>query len=123
MREGVLQQLQRLEAIKMHMAEQKLAEQTRLCSDLDVRLQAACATLDVSSGTPLPAKTVPAGPLWTEHLAFLGMAWEVAHGMATPPLGLHAIMVGSVRTMLSDKAYALKLLCAWLVPQPLCVQC
>lgn len=50
MREGVLQQLQCLETAKMHMAEQKLAEQTRLCNDLDVRLQAACATLDVSAG-------------------------------------------------------------------------
>lgn len=60
-REGVLQQLQCLEAIKMHMAEQKLAEQARLCSDLDVRLQAACATLDVSAGMPLLAKTVPTG--------------------------------------------------------------
>lgn len=49
-REGLLQQLQCLEASKMHMAEQKLAEQTRLCNDLDVRLQAACATLDVSAG-------------------------------------------------------------------------
>lgn len=50
MREEVLQQLQGLESAKMHMAEQKLAEQARLCNDLDVRLQAACATLDVSAG-------------------------------------------------------------------------
>ena len=50
LREGVLQQLQSLEAAKMRMAEQKLAEQTRLCSDLDVRLQAACSSLDCAAG-------------------------------------------------------------------------
>lgn len=37
----------------MDMAEQKLAEQARLGSDLDVRLQAACASLDVSAGRAL----------------------------------------------------------------------
>ena len=49
-REDVSQQLQSMEAAKMHMAEQKLAEQTRLTADLDVRLQAACSTLDCSAG-------------------------------------------------------------------------
>lgn len=58
LRKGVLQCL---EATKMLMAEQKLAEQARLCRDLDVRLQAACATLDVSAGMPSHAKSVPAG--------------------------------------------------------------
>ena len=53
-REGVLQQLQSLEAAKMRLAEQKLAEQTRLCSDLDVRLQAACSSLDCSAGKASP---------------------------------------------------------------------
>lgn len=52
-REGVLQQLQCLEAAKMGMAEQKLAEQARLGNDLNVRLQAACAALDVSAGMAL----------------------------------------------------------------------
>ncbi|DBA79551.1 TPA: hypothetical protein ACH3X1_008250 [Trebouxia sp. C0004] len=50
-REDVMQQLQSLEAAKMHMAEQKLAEQTRLAADLDIRLQAACTTLDCSAGS------------------------------------------------------------------------
>ena len=45
-----MQQLQSMEAAKMQMAEQKLAEQTRLAADLDVRLQAACTTLDCSAG-------------------------------------------------------------------------
>lgn len=50
LQEDVVQQLQSLEAAKMQMAEQKLAEQTRLAADLDVRLQAACTTLDCSAG-------------------------------------------------------------------------
>ena len=50
LREDVLQQLHSVEAVKMQMAEQKLAEQTRLAADLDVRLQAACTTLDCSAG-------------------------------------------------------------------------
>lgn len=50
LREEVIQQQQALEAAKMRMAEQKLAEQTRLTADLDVRLQAACASLDCSEG-------------------------------------------------------------------------
>ena len=78
MREGVLQQLQCLEATKMHMAEQKLAEQARLCSDLDVRLQAACATLDVSAGMPLLANSVLAGQ-FDPITWFSGMAVELAH--------------------------------------------
>ena len=48
--EDVVQQLHSVEAVKMQMAEQKLAEQTRLAADLDVRLQAACCTLDCSAG-------------------------------------------------------------------------
>ena len=48
-----MQQLQELEACKMAMAEQKLAEQARLSADLDVRLQAACAPLDCSAGLSL----------------------------------------------------------------------
>lgn len=55
LQEEVLQQLQAIEAAKMQMAEQKLAEQTRLTADLDVRLQAACSTLDCSAGK-LPAE-------------------------------------------------------------------
>ncbi|KAA6426009.1 MAG: hypothetical protein FRX49_03861 [Trebouxia sp. A1-2] len=51
LQEDVVQQLQSLEAAKMQMAEQKLAEQTRLAADLDVRLQAACTTLDCSAGS------------------------------------------------------------------------
>ena len=50
LREDVLQQVQSVEAAKMQMAEQKLAEQTRLSADMDVRLQAACTTLDCSAG-------------------------------------------------------------------------
>ncbi len=50
LQEDVVQQLQSMEAAKMQMAEQKLAEQTRLAADLDVRLQAACTTLDCSAG-------------------------------------------------------------------------
>ncbi len=50
LREDVLQQLQSVDAVKMQMAEQKLAEQTRLSADLDLRLQAACSTLDCSAG-------------------------------------------------------------------------
>lgn len=64
MREGVLQQLQLLDSMKMTLSEQKLAEQARLCNDLDVRLQAACATLDVSAGMLLWASDgflTPAG--------------------------------------------------------------
>lgn len=50
LREDVLQQLQQIEARKMAMAEQKLAEQARLSADLDVRLQAASGPLDCSAG-------------------------------------------------------------------------
>ena len=50
LQEDVLQQVQSVAAAKMQMAEQKLAEQTRLSADMDVRLQAACATLDCSAG-------------------------------------------------------------------------
>lgn len=50
LREDVLQQMQQIEARKMAMAEQKLAEQARLAADLDVRLQAACGPLDCSAG-------------------------------------------------------------------------
>ncbi len=50
LQEDVVQQLQSMEAAKMQMAEQKLAEQTRLAADLDVRLQAACCSLDCSAG-------------------------------------------------------------------------
>ncbi len=50
LQEDVVQQLQSMEVAKMQMAEQKLAEQTRLDADLDVRLQAACSTLDCSAG-------------------------------------------------------------------------
>ena len=53
LREGVVQQLQSMESIKMQMTEQKLTEQTRLTADLDVRLQAACASLDCSAGNVL----------------------------------------------------------------------
>lgn len=74
MREGVLQQLQCLEASKMHMAEQKLAEQMRLCNDLDVRLQAACATLDVSAGMPSLDKKTKAASDWPN--AVLIWAWH-----------------------------------------------
>ena len=49
-REDVAQQLRSMEAAKMQMAEQKLAEQERLTADLDVRLQAGCAALDCSAG-------------------------------------------------------------------------
>lgn len=55
LQEDVVQQLQELEARKMAMAEQKLAEQARLSADLDVRLQAACAPLDCSAGLGLHA--------------------------------------------------------------------
>ncbi|KAL0050976.1 hypothetical protein WJX82_011428 [Trebouxia sp. C0006] len=51
LQEDVVQQLQSMEAAKMQMAEQKLAEQTRLAADLDVRLQAACCSLDCSAGS------------------------------------------------------------------------
>ena len=62
--EDVSQQLQSLEAAKMQMAEQKLAEQDRLTADLDVRLQAGCAALDCSAGKTNTAQSLPR---WAEN--------------------------------------------------------
>ena len=91
-REGVLQQLQCLEATKMRMAEQKLAEQARLGNDLEVRLQAACATLDVSAGMACLDKKMKACLKLALWCACLGMAWIVAHEVGHASLGLLADM-------------------------------
>ena len=72
-----MQQLQELEARKMAMAEQKLAEQARLSADLDVRLQAACAPLDCSAGRPECCFHIP---LFPRHLILTDL-WFVTRAM------------------------------------------
>ena len=76
LREDVLQQLQSIEARKMAMAEQKLAEQVRLAADLDVRLQAACGPLDCAAGQSCCFNHLgPAGLVRLGCAGWAGLGW------------------------------------------------
>ena len=67
----------------MQMAEQKLAEKTRLAADLDVRLQAACCTLDCSAGDVTTDLTDQHQHVLWSSVAFGMAVYQILHSLYT----------------------------------------